>query len=212
MILTRITARPGAPLPSDVYDAHRLVWQLFSDGPDRRRDFLFRVDPDAITALSERLPVSPGAFRVESHRFDLKVNAGDRYSFRLRVNPTRAIPEHGKRGVRTDAIRDGLRLHRKSNTHVPEDQVIHISGAAWLASRRNLLGCEIDTKTLHVSGYRSHHVRPGHGRAPIQFVTIDFTGELTVTDAARFLETVRAGIGHEKAFGCGLMLLGEVEQ
>src|SRR5690606_37569532 len=167
----------------------------------------FRADDDAITVLSERLPVSPGAFRVESHPFDLKANAGDRYSFRLRVNPTRAIPEHGKRGVRTDAIRDGLRLY-----HVPEAQVIHISGAAWLASRRNLLGCEIDTKTLHVSGYRSHHVRPGRGRAPIQFVTIDFAGELTVTDAARFLASVRTGIGHGKAFGCGLMLLGEVEQ
>ena len=47
------SARPAA--------AHRLVWSLFADGPDRRRDFLWREEaPGRFMTLSRRPPVNVG--------------------------------------------------------------------------------------------------------------------------------------------------------
>ena len=39
---------------------------------------------------------------------------------------------------------------------------------------------------------------------------MDFTGKLTVLDAAKFGAALTQGIGHAKAFGCGLLLVRRV--
>ncbi len=42
------------------------------------------------------------------------------------------------------------------------------------------------------------------------FSSVDFTGELQVTDVDKFQQTLFNGIGHAKAFGCGLLLVRRI--
>src|SRR5665213_1102714 len=74
-----------------VASAHRLIWTLFADSPDRARDFLWREGrPGEFYVLSERKPDDRhGLFRVEPPQvFAPSLATGDRLSFVLRVNAT----------------------------------------------------------------------------------------------------------------------------
>ena len=57
---------------------------------------------------------------------------------------------------------------------------------------------------LRVDGHRVHRKLGRHG---IVVSTLDFEGELRVTDPEAFLSALSNGIGPAKAFGCGLMLV-----
>ena len=72
-----------------------------------------------------------------------------------------------------------------------------------LKSRAERLGFEIDEESLAVDAYQQHSENNGR----LRFSTVDFNGELTVVDPAAFDVVLREGIGHAKAFGCGLLLV-----
>lgn len=40
---------------------------------------------------------------------------------------------------------------------------------------------------------------------------VDFAGELSVLDAGKFARALVTGIGHAKAFGCGLLLVRRLD-
>src|SRR5262245_29215411 len=75
---------------------HRLVWSLMSDGPDRRRDFLWReyhapAGPRREAGELAFLMLGPrpatdrlGLFDVEHKPWDLAARAGDHFGFALR--------------------------------------------------------------------------------------------------------------------------------
>ena len=44
----------------------------------------------------------------------------------------------------------------------------------------------------------------------LQFTTVDFSGQLAVTDPLAFVAALGSGIGRAKAFGCGLLLIRRV--
>ena len=71
---------------------HKLLWSVFSDGPDRRRDFLWReMRQGEFLTLSDREPVANDLFDlVEPRTFAPDLAPGDRLSFSLKVNATRA--------------------------------------------------------------------------------------------------------------------------
>ena len=56
------------------YQMHKLVWNLFSDSPDRRRDFLYRFEkvkglPTCYT-VSDREPVNTSsAWEIQTERY-----------------------------------------------------------------------------------------------------------------------------------------------
>ena len=58
-------------------------------------------------------------------------------------------------------------------------------------------------KSVRIDGYTQHQ----GAHKNIRFSTVDFVGELEVTDALVFRKTLLNGIGHSKAFGCGLLLV-----
>lgn len=77
---------------SDGYKLHKMVWDIFSDGPDRKRDFLYRFE--RITGLptyytvSEREPNDPTElWEINTKPYVPKLSQGDRLAFKLRVNP-----------------------------------------------------------------------------------------------------------------------------
>ncbi|MBU8546675.1 MULTISPECIES: type I-E CRISPR-associated protein Cas6/Cse3/CasE [Roseomonadaceae] len=188
--------------------AHRLIWALFSDGPDRQRDFLWRQDsPGQFLALSPR-PPNPlhDIFEIESKDFAPTLTAGDRLRFRLHANPVVAQPQGpGQRGKRQDVVMHALYATPKGQRASVRLDLAQESGRAWLARQGTAHGFR-PLGDVAVDGYET--IRIGRGpKAPMRFGVLDFEGLLEVTDPAAFLPALAAGFGRARAFGCGLMLI-----
>ncbi len=77
---------------SDSYGLHQLVWDLFGDDPDRKRDFLYRFEnvrglPTYYT-VSEREPVdAKRLWEIYTKPYAPIIREGERLAFKLRANP-----------------------------------------------------------------------------------------------------------------------------
>jgi len=192
------------------YRLHQAIWDLFADGPDRRRDFLYRLDREvkrtSVFALSDREPPNPrGDWRVETKEFRPVLRTGERLAFSLRANPVIT-----RDGDRHDVVMEEKRRLRQAGT--PKNlwptgaQLAQSAGASWLASRAAKHGFAADPSEVLVEAYEVHTFEKPGGRS-IRFATCDFRGFLTVSDPETLLSTLRQGIGPAKGFGCGLLLI-----
>ena len=214
---------PEAPGPR--LDAHhRLLWTAFTDGPDRRRDFLWRAErAGEFLALSARPPAAGDLFEPpEVKEFAPELKPGDRLAFALRANATRtrktdrrtASGKEHKQHI--DLVMD--RLYPIPGQTALEDgalgerparrmELAGEAGAAWLSRQGEtagfrLIGARVeDYSVVALPGHR----RSRSGRP--QFGILDMTGALEVSDPAAFLTGLGRGFGRAKAFGCGLMLI-----
>lgn len=194
---------------------HQLVWDVFADDPDRRRDFLWReAGPGHLTALSRRAPL-PGTalFQVESRPFEPALSAGDRLRFILRANATTGAAgskAEGRRGERFDVAMAALRAVPKGERAEVRDAIAAEAGTAWL-SRQGLRAGFILPGAAQpvVTGYRVVRIRRGAGgsRAAATLGVFDFEGVLEVTNPAALVAAIGQGFGRAKAFGFGLMLI-----
>lgn len=213
-------AEPGLRLDAH----HRLLWAAFADGPDRRRDFLWREErAGEFLTLSARPPTPGDLFEgAEVKGFAPRLGPGDRLAFALRANATRTrktgkVTASGREHkVHIDLVMD--RLHPiPCQTALGEGLVserpalrMKLAGetaAAWMARQGETAGFR--PIGIEVGDY-SVAVLPGHrGKraGQPQFGVLDMTGTLEVTDPAAFLARLARGFGRAKAFGCGLMLI-----
>lgn len=186
---------------------HKLLWTLFADGPERRRDFLWReAAPGQFYLLSARLPVDRHAlFDLDPPKpFAPAFDPGDRLQFSLRANPTiarRTAP--GERGKRSDVVMHAIKPATPEERADLRRDAIQTAGADWLRRQGERHG--FDLKRVHSDRYSI--LRPPHGPRPMRIATLDFDGILRVTDPAAFLAAVARGFGRAKAYGCGMMLL-----
>lgn len=212
--------------------AHRLIWTLFGDVPDRRRDFLWREgEPGTFYLLSARPPVPNDLFHLhEPKPFDPVIASGDRLQFTLRVNatvarkPPAASPGSGVRGERSDIVMDAIHAVSKEHRARHREAVLADVAANWLSGQGRKHGFslasaeasepwEVDEPphtpraALTVAGYRVLRVGRSRGRKPLQFGVLDTSGTLVVDDPVRFIASLGEGFGRGKAFGCGLMLI-----
>lgn len=91
---------------------------------------------------------------------------------------------------------------------------IDLSLETWLIEKGDTKGFTVvrDEKKkrlmFQAKGYRWHALRKkGHTAG---FSSVDFEGQLEVTDPTSFIEALFTGIGPAKAFGCGLMLVRRI--
>ena len=191
---------------SGAASGHHLVWALFADGPERRRDFLWREEaPGRFLTLSAREPATLDLFDVSSKPFEPALAAGDRLGFTLRANAVIARSAGpGQRGKRHDVVMDALRaVPAGERAEVRLDKVVQ-AGCAWLARQGQAHGFEAEPG-VSVDGY--DRVRIHRDGAPAIFGALEFTGALTVQDPARFTTALASGFGRARAFGYGLMLI-----
>jgi CRISPR system Cascade subunit CasE len=193
--------------------AHRLVWTLFGDQPDRRRDFLWREDrPGQFIILSARKPDEGLLFTLETKPFAPRLEAGDHLRFMLRVNPTitHAVPDRAQPGKRDDVVMNALNSVPKEDRACKRKVLIQSTAAGWLACRAERAGFAV--LALQADGYDQIRIlRDESGTrarfGPIRFSVLDLEGVLEVNDPALFLTSLASGFGRAKAFGCGLMLI-----
>lgn len=226
LFLTRVTLRRDVPiaalravfLPDEqekkTMVGHQLMWTLFADSPERKRDFLWREAGDGrFYTLSERPPQDThGVFHIDPPKpFAPALNAGERLRFSLRANATVSHrAEAGKRGKPADVVMDALYTVPKGKERAESrSRAIQEAGLAWLARQAEKNGFSVGddggVSAVSVIGYSA--MRLDHRRSDMKIGVLEYEGELTVTEPQSFISAIGQGLGRAKAFGCGLMLI-----
>lgn len=220
MYFSRITLSPSkvqkflkTEIYGGLYDEHRLIWRFFSENEEQRRDFLYRKNDDSKTMqfflLSERKPENDlDAFLIETKSFAPVIRKGAVYQFQLRANPVvTRMPEgkESKKRRRHDVYLDALAKNRAlpAAEQRTSQEVLTHSGSEWLIGRSEALGFSVN----HVLVERYRRLQTRKKDTKMTFGVMDFSGQLTVTDEELFRSSLLKGIGHGKAFGCGLLLI-----
>jgi CRISPR system Cascade subunit CasE len=202
------------------YEAHQWLWRFLPARAGTPRRFLFRRrDADGLPrfyVVSDREPAAPTAYwQVSSKPYAPELAAGDRLAFDLRANPVVTTRNAAGKPVRHDVVmQEKTRLLKERGLSHWADwttpdrptlpDLVHRCCAAWLQQRCERLGIALDEPdSLRAEGYEQHR---GKGGA-IRLSTVDFSGRLRVLDPAALRPALFGGIGHGKAFGCGLLLL-----
>ncbi|GLF98164.1 type I-E CRISPR-associated protein Cas6/Cse3/CasE [Streptomyces yaizuensis] len=194
------------PSPQDSQDG-RTLWRLDETRHPYRQQTLLVVSPAVpdLTHVVEQAgwprtatPGNPGwDTRPYTPLLD-KLRPGVRLRFRLTANPTKAIRRPGRpdrRGVRTALT-------------TPADQL------QWLTDRSPTLGFTLPTTGGHpqtavtASDALDFHRTGNHSRGDrVRIRAVTFDGHLRVTDPDALRRTLTHGIGHGRAYGCGLLTL-----
>lgn len=189
--------------------AHNLLWSVFADGPDRKRDFLWRQEDDNLfLTLSARPPIQTNLFQPHQVKpFAPLLAAGDRLEYRLRANATRMK----RGGARVDIVMDELHdLPREERAEKRLD-LAAVAAAEWMSRQGDRAGFRLLDATVEDYSVEALPSHRGPRRGQPQFGIIEVAGRLDVTDPALFLESVGRGFGRAKAFGCGLMLIRRLQ-
>jgi CRISPR system Cascade subunit CasE len=189
--------------------AHALVWALFADTPDRRRDFLWReMRPGEFLILAARAPTDRhDLFLLEHKPFAPALREGQRLRFDLRVNPVVSVPgERGIRGKRRDVVTNALSHLDPSERAAARETTIREVAAGWITKQAAGAGFGIDRGAVYVSAEEWVRIPREQGR-PVVFSALTLQGTLIVSDPPRFIVAIKHGFGAAKAFGCGLMLI-----
>ena len=215
------------------YGDHQWLWQFLATTAGMPRDFLFRRrdgenNMPGFYVVSTRKPQSfSDAWQVQTRDYDPQLQEGERVSFELKANPVVTHKVNGK-SRRDDVVMQekkhllaGRGLMRWADwPDVDESkpalyELVQAKCLGWLERRAEQAGFHVPTraiqddqgvrteKAVRVDGYTQHRAE----LKEIRFSTVDFAGELEITDATAFRKTLHEGLGHAKAFGCGLLLV-----
>ena len=224
--LLRQAAHELAQSPSAVhkkasYAEHQWLWQFFPSTVDQSRDFIFRRhDVDQVPrfyVVSKRPPIAfSDAWKVRSQDYAPQLVEDQRLSFQLRVNPVITKKNNAGKSQRHDVVMQakkqlleerGFSNEAKWKEWQGEDnkpllyELVQKTCIEWLQSRAGNNGFAIVAAS--VDAYQQNKA----GERDIRFSTVDFSGELIVTNPELFQQALFNGLGHAKAFGCGLMLV-----
>ena len=194
---------------------HHLVWSLFADGANRKRDFLWREMERAgsFLILSRRRPADRHSLFVvsEPKPFIPLLESGDKLGFSLRANPIiRRWDKTLGRSRKHDVVMDALRSHPKEHRAQFRLQAIRDQGYAWLERQAGKSGFAVNPEDVRIDGYQQNQVSRSASSHSMSFSTLDFEGALEVREPEQFLACIANGFGAAKAYGCGLMLIRRV--
>lgn len=198
------------------YQAHQLVWNLFADHPDRKRDFIYRHEAvnnwPTFYTVSKREPVdTAGLWEIMPKEYNPQIRKDQRLGFTLCVNPIRSRRDENGKQQRHDVVMEAKLKLKKDGKSFDLPDIVQEIGLRWLEERSASHGFSISPKGVRVDGYQQHKLFKGKGNKSITFSTLDFNGILTVTNPDVFVEKcLFEGIGPAKGFGCGLMLVRRV--
>ena len=196
---SEVTLRPTSSmlLSGNPYEVHKVV-EAMTDGAGRRNGegrTLWRLDRNVLLVQAGVVAqLEKARTEVLSHRERrvddawTRIETAMELAFSCFVNPTKAVRggELGERG-------------RRAPIH-PGDQV---RMGEWWTSQGERGGFEPLATTV-VSSRKMSVTKRGR---KFSVVGAELSGRLLVSDAERFRETLRYGVGRERGFGCGLLLV-----
>lgn len=201
------------------YAEHQWLWRFLPAPPGTPRSFLFRRrDVDGLPrfyVVSDRAPVAPSPhWQVQSKPYAPDLAAGDCVAFELRANPVVTTRNADGKSARHDVVmQEKTRLLKERHLAHWADwatpdrpalpDLVNRTCAAWLQTRCARLGVAVDLASLRVEGYAQHRGKGGE----LRISTVDFSGHLLVGDADALRQALFVGVGHAKAFGCGMLLV-----
>lgn len=204
------------------YEAHQWLWRFLPAPPGTPRSFLFRRrDVDGLPrfyVVSDREPAAPTAhWQVQSKAYAPELVAGDRLAFDLRANPVVTTRNAAGKVARHDVVmQEKTRLLKERGLpnwaawSTPDKptmpELVQGRCSAWLLKRCDALGVTLDAESLRVEGYEQQRGKAGE----LRFSTVDLSGHLRVLEPAALQRALYGGVGHAKAFGCGLLLVRPV--
>jgi len=111
-----------------------------------------------------------------------------------------------------ERLRQSMQLHSKLEWSIKA--IIDDALEKWMVRQGERYGFSLakddnNQCKLQNSAYRWHSVKAVKG-IKSGFSSVDFTGDLEVTDVERFTRALFVGIGRAKAFGCGLLLVRRI--
>lgn len=219
-------------LAQSPYSEHQWLWKFFPSSADQSRDFIFRrheiEQMPQFYVVSQRPPQAfSEAWQVQSRSYAPQLHEGQRLSFQLRANPTITRKNAAGKSQRHDVVMQAkkqlLAAHGLGNKAKWADwnnesnkpllyELVQKHCAEWLdgVAKRNgfeiaLTDEEEPQRKLQVDAYEQS--KAGKRDHNIRFSAVDFSGELLVTNPELFHQALCNGIGHAKAFGCGLLLV-----
>ncbi|MFF8247470.1 type I-E CRISPR-associated protein Cas6/Cse3/CasE [Streptomyces griseus] len=207
----------------DAQDMHRTVMSGFpgwvDDGsPDPRAQMgilstwtvdlqqarLNLVVQSSLPADWGRIPRAALAERPEALTIDRTFRFGDRVTFRTVVNPVHSVPPPPGSPPRT------------RGTRVPHTRPEHVKG--WFVRRLQppgepaiapdgvtRIGADADTERIAVRMLPNASSPAPH--KGLRIARAEIKGALTVTDPMTFVAALTQGIGHARAYSCGLILV-----
>ncbi|MEQ1668037.1 MAG: type I-E CRISPR-associated protein Cas6/Cse3/CasE [Sulfuriferula sp.] len=212
------------------YAEHQWLWKFFPSSEDQTRDFIFRRHEigqmPRFYVVSQRQPKAfSEAWQLQSRVYEPQLQQGQRLSFQLHANPTISKKNGAGKAQRHDVVmqakRQLLAEHgfsqkakwadwKDDNSKPLLYELVQKHCAAWLDGVAKRNGFEIaltddEKPQLQVDDYGQ--IKAGKREHEIRFSAVDFSGELLVTDPELFHLALCNGLGHAKAFGCGLLLV-----
>ena len=120
--------------------------------------------------------------------------------FRLRANPTKCVSTKNENYAKFAGKRVELRTE--------EDQI------EWLKRKAEqhgfqLTAVKVNSDVANVSTTPNGKVFGNHTKGKLTFNSVVFDGNLRITDAEKFKETLIHGIGQGKAYGFGLLSIAK---
>lgn len=200
----------------DSYKIHSMVWSMFAEDPDKKRDFLFRQEErdgqPLFYIVSKGKPEDQnGLWDIESKEYNPYLYSGQKLIFSLRANPIVAKRDDNGRQHRHDIVMDAKTKMKSELAH--ENKITNFfeiaqrEGVNWLRKRGGFNGFEVCENQVVASGYKTNRFLKPKGHHSVNISTIDFSGILTVKDPEILLNSLYQGVGPAKSFGCGLLLV-----
>lgn len=228
----RLLRQAAHEFAQSTYAAHKWLWNFFPSSSDQTRDFIFRrheiEQMPRFYVVSKRPPKAfSEAWQVQSRPYEPQLQEGQRLTFQLRANPVISRKNGAGKSQRHDVVMQakkklleehGLGKDAKWADWQDENskpllyELVQQHCAEWLdgVAARNGFAIALtgEEPQLQVDAYeQSRAEKRDHN---IRFSAVDFSGELLVTNPELFQQALFNGLGHAKAFGCGLLLVRRI--
>lgn len=153
------------------------------------------------------------AVRIECktvHEQYANIENGMRLLFRLQANPTKRVGKSDERADEKFKPSDERKIRRRVELRTDEEKI------GWLKRKGEDAGFQLTDVRIKeaVENAVAHSLSKQFGQSgrddkKMTFGAVVFEGVLQVTDAEKFRESLRTGIGTGKAYGFGLMSIAK---
>lgn len=186
-LFTRITLNPVNPDVRKVLRSPEAIHAVVSAATSGSGRPLWRLDGDRLYIVSDQLDTD----RLEARLGKPIINTLDYRPFldKLQNGETRRFTLTATPVVSKDRKRTPLRT--PAGMH------------QWAEGKLTQAGARLDALDI----LDVHATRFNRQGRKLTFHTVEYTGEITITDRDKLTQTMLSGIGHGKAYGLGLMLL-----